>query len=182
MAAVEHLVDALRSDLANAAQALVSGRHSTAQWQRAMLQTIADHQTAAYLAGAAERLGAREGTALLRRGNLSRAERTDIQKATQQQAAYLHGFAEAVDQGDLSPAQIQARAAAYAGSVKATYWEARTGARLPFYPGDGCQCGNNCHCMWQQRQGAWWWMLGGAVEHCDDCRRRADGSPYEASE
>ena len=181
MAAVDHLVDALRSDLGKEAQALVSGRHTAAQWQRATLQTIADHQTAAYLAGTAERLGARTGSALLKRSNLSKAERADIQRATHQQAGYLHSFAGAVERGELSAAQIQARAAAYAGSVKATYWEARTGARLPFYPGDGCACGNNCHCVWQERQGAWWWILGTSAEHCADCRRRADGSPYEAA-
>ncbi len=163
MAALDHLIDGLRGDLAQLATGLTSGRRSVAQWERATLQTLADHQTAAYLAGAAERLGTREGSALLKRGNLSRAERADIGRATRAQAAYLHSFADAIEAGELSGAQIRSRAATYAGSVKATYWEARTGARLPFYPGDGCQSGNNCHCMWQQRDGQWWWVLGGAV-------------------
>jgi hypothetical protein len=177
MSALSNLVAGLASDLDHMTSRLVSGQLSPAQWQRAVQGELADYHTAAYLSGAAERLSAPAGSALLNARNLSRAERADIARAVTDQAGYLNGFTASIERGDLSPAQIRARAASYAGGVKATYWEARAPG-LPFYPGNGCECGTNCHCSWQQRDGEWWWTLGGSVEHCDDCRRRADGSPY----
>jgi hypothetical protein len=171
-----HLVDVAAGDMDALAAKLTSGRISPERWQRAMAKELADYHTAAYMLGTSERLN----VSLATLKGLSAAERADINQAVHAQRAYLDAFTQDVTAGDLSPAQIRARARSYAGSVKATYWQALAPG-LPFYPGDGCQCHTNCTCRWQARGGAWWWMMGGSIEHCDDCRRRADGSPYEAS-
>jgi len=176
VAAIDHLRDVARGDIDALTAKLASGRMSTARWQAAMAKELADYHTAAFMLGTSERLNVSMATLK----GLSHAERADINAAVYHQRGWLAGLARDIDSGDLSPAQIRARAKSYAGSVKATYWQA-VAPGLPFYPGDGCQCHTNCHCHWQRRSNAWWWMLGPSIEHCDDCRRRADGSPYEAS-
>jgi len=175
--AIDHLRDVAAGDIDALTAKLASGRMSLPRWQAAVARELADYHTAAYMLGTSERL--RVSTATLK--GLSQAERVDINQAVHAQRAYLDAFARDIDAGDLSVATIRARARSYAGSVKATYWQA-VSPGLPFYPGQGCQCGTNCHCSWRQRAGAWWWMLGPvSTEHCDDCRGRADGSPYEAA-
>lgn len=173
---IGHLVDTAAADMDALTAKLASGRISKLRWQAAMAKELADYHTAAYMLGTSERLNVSMATLK----GLSRAERADINQAVHAQRAYLDAFTRDVTAGGLSPAQIRARARSYAGSVKATYWQA-TAPGLPFYPGDGCQCHTNCHCRWQARAGSWYWVLGGSIEHCDDCRRRADGSPYEAA-
>lgn len=177
---LDHLVGGLRSDLTHAAERLAAGQLSPAQWHNASLQALADYHTAAYVAGAAERLGVQAGGTLISPGRLSRAERADITRAVIGQAEYLNRFTDQVEAGDLSNAQIRARAAQYAQSLRTTYSEAATfGADLPFQPGDGgTACGVHCQCSWQQRSGAWYWVLDPLADHCDDCRARADGNPY----
>ena len=163
------------------ANALNAGKFVASRFYGEMRATLADAHTAAYMAGAAQRLGVREGSALLKRGNLSRAERDTINAAVAKQDSYLKGFVADIQAGELSEAQIAARAASYAGSVKATYAEALAPG-LPFYPGDGgTVCGNNCKCSWQQRGNDWYWTFG-AAEHCPDCIDRHDGNPYSTQE
>jgi len=175
--ALNNLVGHVAGELRGHADRLNAGQLTPAKFHDATLKTLADANTAAYLRGAADRLGVREGSALLSRNRLSRAERADITAATAKQAPFLNGFVDAIERGELSPAQIAARAESYAGSVKATYAEANAPG-LPFYPGDGgTACLGHCKCSWQQRGGDWHWTLG-AGEHCDDCLQRADGNPY----
>jgi hypothetical protein len=178
-APLAHLVDGLRGDIGRLTDRIVAGQISATQWHNGVLRELTDYHTAAYLAGTAQRLGVREGTALLNKGNLSQAERRDIRAQLTKQATYLSRFTDLVEAGDLSPAELRARAASYAGSVKSTYWQARTGADLPFQPSEGCECGPNCQCSWQERDGGWWWQLGHVkTRHCETCLERADGSPY----
>jgi len=180
MTAIGSLQTASRDDIDRLTASLTSGRMTLPRWQAAMAKELADYHTAAQMLGTAERLKLPAHSALITRRGLSQAERADIAQAVHTQRAFLDSLAQDIASGDLSPSQIRARAGSYAGSVKATYWQALA-PNLPFYPGSGCQCGNNCHCHWQFSAGEWWWTLGGAVEHCDDCRVRADGSPYMVS-
>lgn len=178
-APLSHLVETLGGQLDAATARLASGHLTPAQWHDAALRSIGDATRAAYVVGTAERLGVREGGALINARNLSRAERTQIAAALTTQAAHLGRLTDAVEAGALSPAETRARLHAYAGSVKATYWQAKTGGDLPFQPGEGCECGSNCQCQWQERDGAWWWVLGHVkTQHCPTCLDRAKGSPY----
>lgn len=175
------LAEHIRGELRIHADRLNAGTLTPTRFAGEMRRTLADAHTAAYMRGAADRLGIREGSALIRRGNLSRAERDTISAAVAKQDAFLRGFVSAIEAGELSPPQIAARAELYAGSVKATYAEARA-PNLPFYPGDGdTVCGNNCKCSWQQRGDDWLWTLGPG-EHCPDCIDRHDGNPYSTQQ
>lgn len=77
------------------------------------------------------------------------------------QGDYLDGFADAIDGGGLSAAQVAARAALYGGAI----WQAFQRGR-----GDGAADAGLTQC---------WWDLDPAVsDHCDDCPDLAEGSPY----
>lgn len=177
---VDHLVGGLRTDLTRATDRLAAGQLTPAQWHDQTLQALADYHQAAYLAGTSERLGVQSGGALLSSQRLSRAERQDITRAVVGQAEFLGRFTDRIEAGDLSNAQIRARAASYAQSLRTTYSEALTfGADLPFQPADGgTACGIHCRCSWQKRGEAWIWTLDPLADHCEDCRARADGNPY----
>ena len=166
-------------DVTRLTRELVRREISLARWTASMQTAISDAHTTAYLAGVADRLRVRAGSAALNAKNLSAAERATIRQAVAAQRSFLDRFVGAIRAGELSPAQIGARAALYADSARATYWRGATaGANLPFYPGDGgTPCLGHCRCTWQQRGGAWYWILGDA-EHCDGCKARAAGSPY----
>jgi len=166
--ALDTLIDALRAELGHLANGLVGGQLQPAEWHNATLQALADYHAAAYLAGRGLEMLDADGETLVL------AQIAD-------QAGYLNRFTDAVEANDLSVAQIAVRAGIYAASLRTTWSRAATwGANLPFYPGDGgTACLMYCGCSWQSRGGGWWWMLGATHEHCDDCRVRADGSPYE---
>jgi hypothetical protein len=85
---------------------------------------------------------------LTRSNNLSRAERKELNDALKAQRDYLAAFAKDVQDGNLSPKQIAARAAMYAGAVRGTYYAARWGAwDIPpdLMPGQQ-ECVANCRC------------------------------------
>lgn len=115
-------------------------------WAAAMRGVITRAQTAAWLAGAAERLGVSPNSPLLSERRLSRAERAEITRAAQAQLDYLAGFVR--DMPRLSEAQAAARAAMYAGATRQTYYASRWGAwDIPseLMPGNQ-QCKSNCRC------------------------------------
>ena len=77
------------------------------------------------------------------------------------QGDYLDGFADDIDGGGLSAAQMAARAALYGGAI----WQA-----FQMGKGDGAADAGLTQC---------WWDLDPAVsDHCDDCPDLAEGSPY----
>lgn len=143
-------------------------------WERAMQRAIADGHAAAAIAGTAERLGVREGSALLNSRNLSRAERRAIHDRVAGQLPYLTAFAEQVRAGEKSEAQVAAQSALYAGATRASYSEARWfGVDLPAHPADGStECLVQCRCSWALRDDGYHWELGTA-EHCPTCNSRA---------
>ena len=141
-----------------------------AEWQRQFEQAIIEHHAAAYFAG--------QGT-----NALTPAGDAELGRLLQTQLDYLAGFAADVD--TLTPAQAAARAALYAGPLRATYARGSTTLwDLPFYPGEGTPCMGNCHCTWrvvvddlEELNARAFWQLGDA-EHCDGCKSRARGNPY----
>ena len=141
-----------------------------AEWQRQFEQAIIEHHAAAYFAG--------QGT-----NALTPAGDAELGELMQAQLDYLAGFAADIDA--LSEAQARARAALYAGPLRATYARGSTTLwDLPFYPGEGTPCMVNCHCSWrvvvedeEELNARAYWQLGGS-EHCPGCQSRARRNPY----
>lgn len=104
------------------------------------------------------------------------------------QYKFLDGFVAAIENEELSDAQIEARAKLYTNGAVSAYsrgygesWD----VTLPGHPGDGVtQCKANCRCNWRlEHGGAGWvdayWELGGA-DPCPGCNTRNDEwYPYE---
>ncbi len=143
-------------------------------WEAQMRAAITRGHLAAWLAGTGERLGVKPGSALLSEKRLSRAERAEIKALVEAQLAYLRGFAAA--RGEMSEAQIAARAKLYAQAVKGTYDQARWGDWvIPdyLYPGRQ-QCQVNCLCRISVRDngdgtGVLTREMGGTEYHCGEC-------------
>ena len=161
---------------------LLDGLITPTQWAREMERTIARAHTAAFIGGTADRLGLKPDSPLITPRNLSRAERARIETAIAGQRPYLAKFAADVRSGNLSDAQIAARADLYAGPVRVTYSQTRwADVKLPAHPADGSsECLMMCKCNWVQQDDGYYWMLGTA-EHCPTCNTRAsEWSPYRA--
>jgi hypothetical protein len=165
----------LARDIAAITRQLIAGG-AVETWERAMLEAITRGHAAAAIAGEAERGIIGRGRAALAKWigerALSAATRQLIRDAVAGQAPYLRNFASEL--GQLSDAQIAARAALYAGATRASYSKARWAGRgLPAYPADGgTACLVNCKCAWVERDDGMYWELG-AAEHCADCESRA---------
>jgi hypothetical protein len=141
-------------------------------WQRAMESIITRAHMAAALAAIADRTGQRVDSGLFK--GLSRADRADIKALVTAQLNYLKGFVAAAP--GLSEAQIAARAALYAGTVRKSYYEMRWGAwDIPpeLIPGNQT-CMANCKCKISVSDnndgtGELTREMGGTEYHCDEC-------------
>ena len=161
-------------NLLSIVQDAIAGAPLDAGFGKAMEAALVKGHTAAYLAAAAERAGVKVDSGLFK--GLSKAERADIKAAVKEQLDYLKGFIAAKE--DMSEAAIKARAAMYAGSVRATYGRSRHPG-LPFYPTEGSECMTNCRCSWQDDGGgSYSWVLD-AKESCPTCLERAADNPYQ---
>ena len=165
-------IAALQAGMLEQIAALMDARDylGPAEWQRQFEALIVEQHAAAYFAG--------QGTNTL----TARGDR-ELGALMQSQFDYLAGFAADVDQ--LSDAQARARAALYAGPLRATYSRGQLALwDLPYHPGEGTPCRGNCHCRWriivedlEELNAHATWVLGTA-EHCEGCRSRAARSPY----
>jgi hypothetical protein len=168
----------LARDIAAITTRLIAGG-SVERWERAMLEAITRGHAAAAIAGTAERLGVEAGGKLLNERNLSRAERDAIRRAVTEQLPYLRRFASEL--GQLSGAQIAARAALYAGATRATYYRGRWAGYdlrgVPVPADGGTECLSNCKCVAYVEGDQWIYELTTA-EHCPACLSRAAKSPY----
>ena len=181
MPAADRIAALLARDIAAITQQLVDGG-SVAVWERRMFEAITRGHAAAAIAGTAERLGVEAGSKLLNERNLSKAERQAIRDAVAAQLPYLRQFA--ADLGKLSDAQIAARAALYAGAMRATYYQALGGGydlrNVPIPADGGTPCLTNCKCV-AYVEGSQWHYETTAAEHCDECLSREAKSPYPLS-
>ena len=160
-------IAALQAGMLEQIAALMDARDylGPAEWQRQFEALIVEQHAAAYFAG--------QGTNTL----TARGDR-ELGALMQSQFDYLAGFAADVDQ--LSDAQARARAALYAGPLRATYSHGQLALwDLPYHPGEGTPCRGNCHCRWrivvedlEELNARAYWELG-ATEHCDECKARA---------
>lgn len=104
----------------------------------------------------------------------------------QSQYGYLADFAQEIADGNLSAAQIAARAERYAQSSQTAYWgQINAGYDLPAQPGEGTVC--HCGCEWRIVENgdgsvdAYWERT--LDDSCDICKQREqDWNPYHARE
>lgn len=159
------LLDDYQHAIAYQVEGVLTGKLTPDMFQAGMANDALVFHTAAYMAGV-------ESDAL------DQAGRDLVVAAVQNQIDYLDAFADAIDAGELSEAQIQARAALYGGAINASYWQGATdGDDLPFHPGDGgTACLTNCKCEWELHSDGWYWIAEAGA--CEGCQERAAGSPY----
>lgn len=163
--------------VAGLADLLVNGALTVGDWQGQMREEVKRVYIAEYVAG---------------RGGLQQMTPRDwgiIGRALRDQYHYLDNFAAEVAAGELSPAQIKARARMYIEASHAAFERATAEAwgmpRLPAYPSDGqTTCLTNCRCDWinirevRNSDGTLhgWeatWKLDDRAEHCADCPANA---------
>ena len=157
------------------ATAKLNAGGSLKAWQQAMEKVLTQAHTAAFITSTAQRLGVPPDSPLISRSRLSRAERADITKAVQNQLGYLRGFVADVQAGQLSPAQIAARANLYGPSIRPFYYQQRWGDwQIPdqLIPGNQA-CLGNCRCTISVADngdgtGVLTRVLGGE-RHCSEC-------------
>jgi hypothetical protein len=155
------------------------------RWYREMERIITTQQTAAYIAATAERLRVAPDSPLLSRSRLSRAEKADIARSVESQLRYLRGFRQAIEAGELTPAQQAARANMYATGARTFYNEMRWGDwDIPreLLPGTA-QCGGNCKCRISitdngNGTGVLLRVMAGR-EHCEECPPLAGEHPVQ---
>lgn len=144
---------------------LSSGRITVQQWTLLMRDEIKTNHIAQYLL-------AHGG-----RDTMTQADWGRLGQTIRQQYGYLQNFAQQVANGDLTEAQIAARARMYVESSSQSFGQGHAAAMgapdLPQQPGDGrTQCLSNCKCYWDIREmeDRWdcYWKLRPA-EHCPDC-------------
>lgn len=140
-------------------------------WRDAMAETLRTHHAAALLAG--------QGG-----GDVSGPSREWLDLFAAQQEKYLRRFADEVAANGYQPKDA-ARAAMYAGAIKASWWAGKTkGLPLPAQPADGTtQCKSNCKCAWEivslSGDGDWdcYWRRA-ADDSCQTClQRESDWAP-----
>jgi hypothetical protein len=160
------------ANLARLTERYAAGGVTLAEFERLFKQELKDM----YIASVWTSNGATRGT---------QAQYGLAGRRLRDQYQFMHGFFQEIEAGNLSAEQIAARGGMYARSssqVLEQLGAAEPGMpRLPHYPGDGStSCLSNCNCglrtvKVEQGYDVFWDLT--AAEHCDDCRRRANGSP-----
>lgn len=150
-----------------------AGRLGLADFERLFKQQVKD----LYIAAGWTARGSIEAT--------SQADYGRIGRMLRDQYSFTHDFFQEIEQGNLSLAEIKARARLYvesAGQALERIGVDEEGLpRLPHYPKDGstpCLVSDKCTLRKEKVQDGWdiYWELNPA-EHCDTCRRRAANSP-----
>jgi hypothetical protein len=154
---------------------VATGKVGVAEWERAMQRHMRDLHANEYAFGK----GGRQ--------QVTDAEGQQIARVVSEQERYLADFAAAIARGELTPAQIAARAAMYGDAARSSYHRGKAaaydGLMLPGYPGDGLtNCLSRCLCSWSiDEDEAEWratWVLDGG-EHCAGCVARSERwAPY----
>lgn len=170
----QDLADETAQLIADTAARVGAGEITPHQFYLDMERYITLHWRAAYIVGKVAAGGDEK---------LTRSEEKALWAARNEQIKYLNKFYQAVRDGQLSAAQIGARAGLYARAIQAPYHRGQAGAygdlRLPQVPGDGkTRCRTNCQCrlryeLVHDADGNVvavnvYWELG-VAEHCDDC-------------
>ncbi len=163
------LLDARVNGTQALSAALADGRIDLSSWQAGMRAVSRDTALAEYIFG-------RGG-----QNAMTPADYGRVGALVKAQYGYLQGFAQEIKTGDLSDAQINARAAMYAHAgvtahsvgVMATYGGQ---LELPAHPGQGTTCKSRCRCQWSITEGPEAWTcrwIREATNSCEVCIDRA---------
>jgi len=162
--------DAMVSKAQELARRLSANDIDLATWQKSMRTDIKTSYIDQYVLG-------RGG-----RSQMTQADWGRVGQQLKEQYGYLSNFARDIANGNMSEAQIAARAQLYHNSSVQAFelGHARSygDLKLPYYPGDGSTvCRVNCRCSWDIREteAGWdcYWRLGGGENVCPDCQARA---------
>jgi hypothetical protein len=158
-----------RIEVRNLAQRLADGVIDMKQWEAGMREVIKDTYSTGYMLGRGGKL------------QMTQADWGSVGGQLKNQYRYLNGFYEAVAAGDLTPAQIGARAELYINSATQSIERGRArglGApELPAWPADGSsECLASCRCFWSIEETDTEWLATWTLtpaEHCPTCLERA---------
>lgn len=164
----EKFIDYQKSQIQKINDDLFSENISITEWVMQMREEIKTAHLSQYMLASGGR------------NAMTQADYGRVGRVLRDQYAFLNIFAESILTGDLSEAQIRARANLYANSSNASFERGRAasfGLELPAYPSDGAtECRANCKCSWSvaEEDGKYlaYWRLSPA-EHCDDCLSNA---------
>ena len=169
--------DAMMTKSGELARRLSAGDIDLATWQKSMRTDLKTSYIDQYVLG-------RGG-----RSQMTQADWGRVGQQLKEQYGYLGNFARDIANGNMSEAQIAARAQLYHNSSVQAFelGHARSygDLKLPAYPGDGSTaCRVNCRCSWniQETEEGWdcYWTLGATERTCSDCEGRSrDWSPYQ---
>ena len=169
VAARDTWIDVAKQRTDSLASQYSRGQISIEQWREGMRQEIRINHINEYMLGHGGR------------NSMTPADWGRVGQRVQVQYRYLDGFVNDIVAGNLTDAQIAARARMYVEASSAAFEQGNVLARgapaLPAYPGDGStQCLSNCKCHWriQETPREWrcTWVIS-PVENCDDCLERA---------
>lgn len=143
---------------------LANGDITIQRWVADMRQSVKETYIAEYML-------ARGG-----RHNMTQSDWGRLGNMLRNQYGYLDRFAQEIAAGNLSQAQIAARAKMYFASATQAFERAQAagrGIQLSQYPCSGqTQCMSQCKCSlrFEEKETTWeiTWRLG-VAEHCDDC-------------
>lgn len=168
---------ALTLDAIRSATATYLEDGNAARWEKTVASALSRGHQAAYILGAAERLGVSIESGLITPRNLSRAERDTIKASVSEQLDYLKRFIDVA--GDLSDAQIQARADQYALATKQSYWRGWSGdEEISCTPGDCASCYSRCRCYLDRQEDGIHWICAEDDRSCPECVERANTWPF----
>jgi hypothetical protein len=131
-------IEAVGSNIELLTDRFIDGKIDLETWQRGMAREIKDAHVVSAMLG-------RGG-----RDQMTQADWGRLGARLREQYRYLNRFAREIANGQLSPAQIRARAAMYARSARTSYFDGLTSAKR--------------EAGFEEEQ-----RVLGVAEHCDDC-------------
>jgi hypothetical protein len=170
---IDWLTERLGKLVQAATDTVVAARSRASEWKATMQSLLTRYHVASYMAAT--------GKTELLPGDIE-----TLKASITDQLKFLEGFADEIAAGELTPAEIAARAQIYAGGPRTSFWMGVAGDMpLPAQPGQDTECQSNCRCSWSITdlgEGNFdaYWELGGAKQHCGTCLWRASNwSPVQ---
>lgn len=149
---MNRLVQVTRSQIRRVTDRLIRGKITPEEWGERMHAILEERHTRAVVLGR------------MRAGDHTPREADDEKfgkLVADEQLQYLGRFERSIRDGELSDAQIRARAQMYANRL--------------------CGTANEVFVLASVTSATFEWMLGGSENHCDDCPELAEAGPYTES-